>query len=247
MISHTEAIIFRTVDYQESSKIVTMFTRKHGKIALMVRGVKKPKSKFSGLMEVGHLLDVVYYYKPSRSVQILSEASYIEKNLRLRTYFEKVAVMTPATELINQLLHDNEVNEPLFDFTREMLLWLDKTSIHPPLIFPYLQVRLTALVGIDLQLDPGITNDQTNYLNIESGLVSSKSASSHAYKLTGSQSQFLIMALKSKSSKLFDIPFKAGELKSLVDQLDRYLKYHVEGLRDRKSDAIFEQILQEPI
>src|SRR5699024_9917559 len=158
----------------------------------------KPKSKFSGLMEVGHLLDVVYYYKPSRSVQILSEASYIEKNLRLRTNFDKMAVMTSATELISQLLHDNEVNEPLFDFTREMLLWLDKTSIHPPLIFPYLQVRLTALVGIDLQLDPGITNDQTNYLNIESGLVSSKSASSHVYKLTGSQSQFLIMALKSK-------------------------------------------------
>src|SRR5699024_12806020 len=108
MISHTEAIIFRTVDYQESSKIVTMFTRKHGKIALMVRGVKKPKSKFSGLMEVGHLLDVVYYYKPSRSVQILSEASYIDKHLTLRTNFEKMAVMTSATDLISQPLHAHE-------------------------------------------------------------------------------------------------------------------------------------------
>ncbi|HLR25159.1 MAG TPA: DNA repair protein RecO [Fodinibius sp.] len=245
MIIHTDAIIFRTVDYQESSKIVTMFTREHGKIALMVRGVKKPKSKFSGLMEVGNLLDVVYYYKPSRSVQFLSEASYFEKTLSLRTNFEKMATMTSAVELISQLLHDDEVNEPLFDFTQKMLLWLDETDIYSPLLFPYLQVRLTSLAGIDLQLDTNIADGQTNYLNIESGLVSSESISSHAYKLTASQFEFLVKALRSKSSRLFDIPFRRGELKSLVDHLDRYLKFHVEGLRDRKSDAIFEQILQE--
>src|SRR6056297_623379 len=137
MITHTEAIIFRSVDYQESSKIVTMFSREHGKIGLMVRGVKKPKSKFSGLIEVGNILDVVYYYKTSRSVQILSEASYAVKNYKLRTDFEKMATMTSAVELINQLLHDNEVNEPLFEFTKRMLSWLNEADIHPPRIFPY--------------------------------------------------------------------------------------------------------------
>ncbi|MDZ7681059.1 MAG: DNA repair protein RecO [Fodinibius sp.] len=114
MITHTEAIIFRSVDYQESSKIVTMFTREHGKIALMVRGVKKPKSKFSGLIEIGNVLDVVYYYKSSRSVQILSEASYAEKNYKLRTQFEKMATMTSAVELISQLLHDEENKRAAF-------------------------------------------------------------------------------------------------------------------------------------
>lgn len=119
MITHTEAIVFKTVDYQESSKIVTMFTFEHGKIALIVRGAKKPKSKFSGLIEVGNLLDVVYYYKSSRSVQILSEASYVEKTMNLRIDFEKMATMTSAIELISQLLHDNEVNKPLFAFTKK--------------------------------------------------------------------------------------------------------------------------------
>jgi DNA repair protein RecO len=247
MITHTEAIIFRSVDYQESSKIVTMFTREHGKIALMVRGVKKPKSKFSGLIEIGNILDVVYYYKSSRSVQILSEASYAVKNYKLRTEFEKMATMTSAVELISQLLHENEVNEPLFEFTKRMLSWLNEAEIHPPKIFPYLQIRLAGITGIGLQHDGLSSSSQTNYLNLESGLISDESISSHSYKLTQNQHTYVKLALQAKSSRLFELPFETGELKALIEILDRYLKYHVEGLRDRKSDAIFEQILQESL
>lgn len=247
MITHTEAIIFKSVDYQESSKIVTMFSREHGKIALMVRGVKKPKSKFSALIEIGNILDVVYYYKSSRSVQILSEASYATKNKNLRSDFEKMATMTSAIELINQLLHENEVNEPLFDFTKNMLCWLDSADIHPPKLFPYLQIRLAELTGIGLQLDTSQLQAETNYLNLESGLVTDKSVSSHAYVLTQNQYHYIRIALQSHSSALFELSFETGELKELIEHLDRYLKYHVEGLRDRKSDAIFEQILQESL
>lgn len=247
MITHTEAIIFKSVDYGETSKIVTMFTREHGKIALMVRGVKKPKSKFSGLIEIGNILDVVYYYKTSRSVQIISEASYAAKNKNLRSDFEKMATMTSALELISQLLHENEINESLFDFTQKVLTWLNETDIHPPKIFPYLQIRLAELTGIGLQLDLTNPHNQTNYLNIESGLITTESISSHSYKLTQNQFHYLKIGLQTQSSTLFDIPFDTGELKALIENLDRYLKYHVEGLRDRKSDAIFEQILQEQI
>jgi len=245
MITHTQAIIFKSVDYQESSKIVTMFTREHGKIAVIIKGVKKPKSKFSGLIEIGNFLDVVYYYKASRSVQILSEASYAEKLMNLRTDFEKMATMTSAMELISQLLHENEVNEPLFDFTQKMLIWLNSTDIHPPMMFPYMQIRLANLMGLGLQLDSKTQDIQTNYLNIESGLITTESTTSYSYKLTEKQLSYIRIALQAKSSTLFDISFNTGELKALIELLDRYLKYHVEGLRDRKSDAIFEQILQE--
>lgn len=222
-----------------------MFTREHGKIGLMVRGVKKPKSKFSGLIEIGNILDVVYYYKSSRSVQILSEASYSVKNRNLRSDFEKMATMTSAVELISQLLHDNEVNKPIFDFTKKMLNWLDQADIHPPIIFPYLQIRLAELTGIGLQMDLQHSDADKFYMNLESGYISPQSNSSHSYKLTDTQRQYISIALQAKSSKLFTLPFETGELKSLIDHLDRYFKYHVEGLRDRKSDAIFEQILQD--
>ncbi|MFH5831208.1 DNA repair protein RecO [Halalkalibaculum sp. DA3122] len=249
MIVHTSAIVFRTVDYSESSKIVTLFTEAHGKIAVMVRGVKKPKSKFSGLMEVGNLLDVVYYYKASRSVQTLSEASYLEKTFSIRSDFEKMATLTSSVELMGQLLHEEEVNEPMFEVGKRFVLWLNQTDQPPQQIFPYLQIRLAELAGHGLQLHLKNGNEETPqpqyYFNLETGLISTESAASYSYKLTQNQFRYVRLALQARSSRLLKLDFATGELKQLVEHLDRYFKFHVEGFRDRKSDAIFEQLLQD--
>lgn len=245
LITHTTAIILKTVDYGDSSKILTVFSREDGKIALIAHSAKKPKSKFSGLTETGNILDIVYYYKESRSVQTLKEASYADKTYQLRQDFEKMAVSLSALELIGQLLHEHEVNEPLFDFTRTFLLWLNETTASPAAVFPYLQLRLTALMGLDLQLTDSKDSSPPYYLNIETGSVSGTGRSSRSYKLSNRQFKYIYRTLQSRSASVFDIPFENGELKELVTYLDRYFYYHVEGMRQRKSDAIFEQLLHD--
>jgi len=245
LIAHTSAIVFKTVDYSESSKIVTIFTEEHGKIAVIARGAKKPKSKYANLLETGNLLDVVYYHKNSRSVQTLTEAAYLEKTLNIRMNFEKMATMMSAIELINQLLHENEVNHPLFSFAKEFLVWLNDTDIDPARVFPYLQIRLADLMGDGLQMEiPQAESTRPMYLNLDSGLISPKNISSHAYKLKKNQYHYIALTLQARNSTVFSISLKNGELKELVDHLDRYLKFHVEGLKSRKSDAIFEQLLK---
>lgn len=245
MIAHTSAIVFKSIDYSESSKIVTIFSEEHGKIAVIARGAKKPKSKYANLLEAGNLLDVVYYYKASRGVQTLTEATYLEKTLKIRMDFEKMATMMSSIELINQLLHENEVNHPLFNFTKEFFVWLNNADIEPARVFPYLQIRLADLMGHGLQME--LSQAQTTsvmYLNLDSGLISPESISSHAYKLTENQYHYIALTLQSRNSSVFSISFENGELKELVNHLDRYLKFHVEGLKSRKSDAIFEQMLK---
>ncbi len=246
MIIHTAAIILKTIDYGETSKIVTIFSKKHGKMAVIAHSAKKPKSKFSGLLEPCNVLDVVYYYKKSRSVQILSEASYIEKTMELKLNFEKMATAMSALELISQLLHEHEVNDPFFNFTQQFLLWLNETNIEPALVFPYLQLRLCNLMGLGLQLQiPNETADKINcYLNIDAGTINAKSVSPKSYKLTKNQFRYIVSTLQSRNSSVFNIAFENGELKELVTYLDRYLYFHVDGLSSRKSDAIFEQILK---
>lgn len=245
MIVHTEAIVFRSVDFRESSKIVTLFTREHGKVAVMVRGAKKPKNRFTGLMEVGNLLHVVYYQKNTRSVQTLTKAEYAEKNLNLRLDFEKMATSLSALELITQLLQDGEVNRPLFGFTKRFLVWLDRTEQPPRQVFPYLQLRLADLMGLGLQGGDTAEPGGTNYLNVETGYISAEAPSGDGFPLTQNQMTYVQHAMEAKSGGLFRISFGKGELKSLIRMLDRYLQYHLEGLKDRRSDAVFEQMIQE--
>lgn len=244
VITHTKAIILRSVDYQESSKIVTIFSKEHGKIALMVHGAKKPKSKFSGLISPGNMLDVVYYYKSTRSVQTLSKAGLIVSLQSQNIDMKRLSLVYAVLELSVQILHDNEVNDPVFNLLENFLLWVQHQQEIAPSLFCYLQLRLMTVTGIGIAYEDTAQDDMyATYLNVEAGTISKSSQGSVSLKLTKSQSEFLKRALTSKTSQIFSVHLNKTELKQLIQHLDVYFKYHVDGYRERKSDSIFEQML----
>ena len=51
MFQKCEGIVLRTTDYGETNKIVTLYTREWGKIGVMARGAKKPKSRLSAITQ----------------------------------------------------------------------------------------------------------------------------------------------------------------------------------------------------
>jgi len=51
LLQKCEGIILRTTDYGETNKIVTLFTREWGKIGVMARGAKKPKSRLAAITQ----------------------------------------------------------------------------------------------------------------------------------------------------------------------------------------------------
>lgn len=242
MIVHTKVVILRVIDYQESSKILTVLSREHGKIALIAKGAKKPKNRLAGILDIGAILDVVYYYKQSRGVQTLTEASIDYSNRSLRIDFEKTAILYATLELIGQVVHEHEVNEPVFDFLQTFIKWAGETETVYPSVFAYVQVRVASIIGIGLASSmSGIP--QNAYLNVSSGNLSEHSEDELSYKLTEAQTQFMILALAERNKRILKINFENGELKQLVHHLDVYFKYHIEGYQERKSDSIFEQML----
>ena len=42
----TPAIVLRTVDYGEADRVVTLFTREHGKLSALARGARKSVKRF---------------------------------------------------------------------------------------------------------------------------------------------------------------------------------------------------------
>lgn len=242
MIVHTKAIILRVIDYQESSKILTVLSEEHGKIALIAKGAKKPKNKLTGILEIGAVLDVVYYYKQSRGVQTLTEASIHYSTDSFRKDFERAAILYSTLELLSQLLHEHEVNEPIFTFALNFIEWLGDAEETYPSVFPYVQIRLAEITGIGLV--SALTKiPDIAYLNISSGNISEQPEEELSYKLTEAQTRFMILAMSGKSKQIFKVGLENGELKQLVHHIDVYFKYHVEGYQERRSDAIFEQML----
>jgi DNA repair protein RecO (recombination protein O) len=52
MLTKDLAICIRTVDYSETSQVVTFFTKATGKISAIAKGSKRPKSAFGGPIEI---------------------------------------------------------------------------------------------------------------------------------------------------------------------------------------------------
>src|SRR5690348_14419421 len=48
----TEAIILRRTNYGEADRILNVLTPDHGKISLIAKGVRRPKSKLAGGLEL---------------------------------------------------------------------------------------------------------------------------------------------------------------------------------------------------
>lgn len=242
-MTKTSIIVLKTVEYSESSVIATVLSKEHGKIGLIAKGARKPRSKFSGKISPGKLLSVVYYYKTSRSVQTLSEASYDVRLDTLAVDIEKMSVSMSVMELVSQLVHEGEVSEAIYDFTKSFLIWLDEQSTVSRMILPYVQVRLAQLAGLGIQLDVE-SESATCYFVIDAGSLTDRREAGRSLRLKNGQKHFLLETLKTRKSTVLNHNLPEAELKELINYLDQYFHYHLEGYRRRKSDAVFDQILR---
>ncbi|MFU8860528.1 MAG: DNA repair protein RecO [Cyclonatronaceae bacterium] len=243
MIKKTPAIVLRSVDFRESSKIVTLFTQQEGKVSVMVRGAKSPNSKYAGLMQTGNILDVIYYHKISRSVQSLSDASYRQKTFNIQSDYEKLGVAMALLEMTDQLVHSHETSGDLFQFAESVLVWLHNAEGRIRNIFPYIQMRLAEHMGIGLQYDDNERSTANYvYMNINNGNFSVEPENEFCIRLTPLQTGYVKAVFGNKAASLLKKNLNVSDIRQLIYHMDVYLKHHIEGLKDRKSDVIFEQI-----
>lgn len=252
MLIDSPAIALKAVDFKESSKIITFFTRSHGRLGVLVRGIKRKKSKYAGIMGYGAMLNIVVYYKASRSVQTLKEAEMRISNMHTRADFSRLALSMSFLELVEQLAQEGEANEPLYDFTEQVLQWLnqarpgDTNDWQAARLFPYLQLRLADLMGVGMQLPGGAADARDlGCLNISSGRISAEPEEGDGlhFRLREAQRHYLALAFGGRSANLLTYAIHKPELKQLISHLDQYLRYHIDGVKPRKSDAVFDQIL----
>ncbi|TFD71156.1 DNA repair protein RecO [Cryobacterium fucosi] len=70
-----EAVVLRTHKLGEADRIVTMLTRKHGKVRAVAKGVRRTASKFGARLEPFMVADVQLY--EGRSLDIITQAESI--------------------------------------------------------------------------------------------------------------------------------------------------------------------------
>ncbi len=167
-IIRTEAIVLRSLDYGETSQIVTLFTQEKGKLGVMAKGARRPKSSFGATLQPMAYTQVVFYYKPTRTLQTLSESSHVESFHRLRRDLTSITVGLRIVELVDALMETEDPIPETFVLLVRVLRRLNDTKSRGTNLWPYAQLQLAQILGVA----PAIQHEQVEAVTAEHGLLS---------------------------------------------------------------------------
>jgi DNA repair protein RecO (recombination protein O) len=114
MLSKDIGVCIRTVDYSETSQIVTFFTKTTGKISAIAKGSKRPKSAFDGPIEMFSYGEIVFSDPTKEKLATLTEFQQHGFTGLINNFFAFNCCLF-AAELLNKLTDDYDPHPELFD------------------------------------------------------------------------------------------------------------------------------------
>ncbi|WP_288278356.1 DNA repair protein RecO [uncultured Prevotella sp.] len=126
MKTKTEAIVLHSVKYGEQKLIVDMFTRQWGRLSFALQLPRTAQAKLKKqYFQPLTLLNIEADIRQQVQLQKISEASLLSPLPSLLSDPSKLAIGLFVCEFLYHALRDEQHNEPLFDYVRTSIEWLD--------------------------------------------------------------------------------------------------------------------------
>jgi DNA repair protein RecO (recombination protein O) len=140
----TKALIIRKIKLGEADRIITLFTPYLGKIRAVAKGVRRPKSRMSGHLELltCSRIDLVH----GRNLDTVIGCETINGFLPLKTDLDLSASALYITELTDQFTVENSENFSLFQLLLETLEKL-QTEENREMLVHYFEMHLLSATG----------------------------------------------------------------------------------------------------
>jgi DNA repair protein RecO (recombination protein O) len=126
----TEAIIIKKTKFGEADRILTLYTPGLGKIQAVAKGVRRPKSKMAGHLEL--LTHSQVSLARGRNLDIITGSQTIDSFLPLKTDLWLASYGLYVIELVNQFTPDQAEDEALFRLLLETLTSLCMSDNRAP-------------------------------------------------------------------------------------------------------------------
>lgn len=144
MFYRVEGIVIRSTDYGEGNKIITLLTATHGKQGVVVRGARKPRSRFGALAQLFTYGE--YSYHKSSSLGTLSSGEVIESFRELREGLDGPAYASYAAELTDRAVGEEDAGAYLFRQLKACLSALAEGK-DPAVIMRVYEMKIVGAAG----------------------------------------------------------------------------------------------------
>ncbi len=113
-LTRTEAVVLKSTNYSETSRIYRLYTLSHGLQSLIAKGVRRRGSRISGILESFNHIEVVYFKKKNRNLFTLSQATSIETFRGLDNDIHRFYRASAMAEMVLRLGVEEDENEEIF-------------------------------------------------------------------------------------------------------------------------------------
>ncbi len=145
----TEAIVIKKIKLGEADRILTLYTPYLGKIRAVAKGVRRPRSKLAGHLEL--LTHSLIPLARGRNLDTITGSQTINSFLLLKSDLWLTSCSLYATELVDQFTADHIENYPLFQLLLQTMHRLCQGGDNE-LALRYFELHLLNEVGYRPQL-----------------------------------------------------------------------------------------------
>lgn len=248
MFHKVEAIVIRTHDYGETNKIVTIYTRELGKVGVMARGAKKPKSRLSS---VSQLFTYGFFLIQGQSgLGTLQQGELIESFRELREDLFLTTYAAIVVELTDKLTDDRKTNPYLFELLISTLRYMSEGLDLDILLFIF-ETKMLQVAGIHPKLEGctrcGRTDGEVWFSLKEAGFIcnSCHHTDEHAIKASTATAKLLRIFYFFDIKRLGKISVKEttkAEIRTILDAYyDEYAGIQLKSKRFLKQLKQFER------
>ncbi|MCK4641609.1 MAG: DNA repair protein RecO [Candidatus Marinimicrobia bacterium] len=246
----TEALVLKTIPFQETSSIVRLFTKEQGKISVIAKGARRMKSALRGYLEPLNYIEAIYYFKITRDIQTLSKVDLLQSFFSNTRDIECTLYGTAVLEVIDKVVRDHQYDDEIFYLAVQILKNMDLHADQCIVLFADFLLAVADILGY--KLDTSVCSQckarlKTAIYNPGSGRLICRDCgryTSSAYKLSEHEIQFLNDLPGCNFDIEVNISVEPSAAERITQLLIKYLSYHLDYPLNLKSLSLLSEISQ---
>jgi len=242
-IVKTKAVVIKKLDYGDTSKIATFFTEDFGKISAIIKGARSPKSKMGSVVDILNTVQIVYYKKEGREIQLISQADLINHYSKIKEDLEKLKYASAVAELLLSLTLEDEAHPKLFKGAVKILDLMNENGNLPEYYFIKFLLFFLKETGYEIQLEKcSICGKETEAgqaysFSYNSGIVCGDCAGGQLISYEFSPELFnLLLCLNRRNN---ECKYSKNDINKLIYFFEKYISYHIPEFKGLKSLHVY--------
>ena len=248
----TDAINLRSYDLSDADKIVVMYSKEHGIIRSVAKGVKRPKSKLGARMD--SLVANTLQFSRGRNLDTVCQAQTINSFKKIREDILKLSCSSYISEIVaNFGLEEDPASEETYNLLYSALLGLSESKTKKDILISVIkfQLKMMLISGIVPELDTCLIcgrriADEPMYFSKERcGVVCCNCNENHyvSLKMHNKIRDFLVTLLQFDFNSISEYEQKATDKVCIVcfNLLKEYITAHSD--KRFKTDKLLAEVL----